>query len=43
MANKKIFLLILFFTVMRLLVAPSFGRGVDEAHYILNGQIGRAP
>ncbi len=37
MENKKIFLLILFFTAMRLLVAPSFGLGVDEAHYILYG------
>lgn len=37
MADKKIFLLILFFTLMRLLVAPSFGFGVDEAHYLLYG------
>lgn len=37
MADRKIFLLILFFTAMRLLVAPSFGLGVDEAHYVLYG------
>jgi 4-amino-4-deoxy-L-arabinose transferase-like glycosyltransferase len=37
MRNKKIFFLILFFTLIRLLVAPSFGLGVDEAHYVLYG------
>lgn len=37
MADKKILLLILFFTAMRLFVAPSFGLGVDEAHYLLYG------
>jgi len=37
MADKKIILLILFFTAMRLVVAPSFGLGVDEAHYVLYG------
>ncbi|MDD5387462.1 MAG: glycosyltransferase family 39 protein [Sulfuricurvum sp.] len=37
MVDKKIFLIILFFTIMRLLVAPSFGLGVDEAHYLLYG------
>lgn len=37
MADKKIILLIVFFTAMRLLVAPSFGLGVDEAHYVLYG------
>ncbi|MDD2266478.1 glycosyltransferase family 39 protein [Sulfuricurvum sp.] len=37
MPHKKIFFLILFFTVMRLVVAPSFGLGVDEAHYVLYG------
>jgi 4-amino-4-deoxy-L-arabinose transferase-like glycosyltransferase len=34
-ANKQIFLLIGFFTLMRLIVAPFFGLGVDEAHYVL--------
>ncbi|MDH4265196.1 MAG: glycosyltransferase family 39 protein, partial [Deltaproteobacteria bacterium] len=33
--NKEIFLLISFFTLLRLWVAPSFGLGVDEAHYLL--------
>lgn len=33
--NKKIFLLIGFFTLIRLAVAPFFGLGVDEAHYVL--------
>jgi len=33
--NKEIFLLISFFTLPRLWVAPSFGLGVDEAHYLL--------
>jgi len=33
--HKEVFLLIAFFTLIRLLVAPSFGLGVDEAHYIL--------
>jgi type IV secretory pathway VirB3-like protein len=37
MAERKILLLILFFTAMRLVVAPSFGLGVDEAHYVLYG------
>ena len=36
-AYKEIFLLIAFFTLVRLLVAPSFGLGVDEAHYVLYG------
>ncbi|MCX5849088.1 MAG: glycosyltransferase family 39 protein [Deltaproteobacteria bacterium] len=34
-ANKQIFFLIGFFTLIRLLVAPFFGLGVDEAHYVL--------
>ncbi|KQC06505.1 MAG: hypothetical protein APR62_07800 [Smithella sp. SDB] len=34
-ANKQIFLLIGFFTLLRLVVAPYFGLGVDEAHYVL--------
>lgn len=33
--NKQIFLLIGFFTLIRLIVAPFFGLGVDEAHYVL--------
>ena len=33
--NKQIFYLIGFFTLIRLLVAPLFGLGVDEAHYVL--------
>lgn len=37
MSGKRIVFLILFFTVMRLIVAPSFGLGVDEAHYVLYG------
>ena len=32
---KEVSLLIAFFTIIRLFVAPSFGLGVDEAHYIL--------
>jgi 4-amino-4-deoxy-L-arabinose transferase-like glycosyltransferase len=35
--NRQLFLLIAFFTVIRLLVAPFFGLGVDEAHYFLYG------
>ncbi len=34
-ANKHIFFLIGFFTLIRLFVAPFFGLGVDEAHYVL--------
>ncbi len=34
-SHKEIFILVGFFTLVRLLVAPSFGLGVDEAHYIL--------
>jgi len=34
-SNKQIFILISFFTVIRLIVAPLFGLGVDEAHYVL--------
>jgi 4-amino-4-deoxy-L-arabinose transferase-like glycosyltransferase len=34
-ANKQIFFLIGFFTLIRLFVAPFFGLGVDEAHYVL--------
>jgi 4-amino-4-deoxy-L-arabinose transferase-like glycosyltransferase len=34
-ANREILLLIAFFTVVRLAVSPSFGLGVDEAHYFL--------
>lgn len=37
MSNKNIFWLIAFFTAIRLIVAPSFGLGVDEAHYVLYG------
>jgi len=37
MRDTKIFYLILFFTLMRLFVAPTFGLGVDEAHYVLYG------
>ena len=37
-AEKQIFFLILFFTLIRLIVAPLFGLGVDEAHYALYGQ-----
>jgi 4-amino-4-deoxy-L-arabinose transferase-like glycosyltransferase len=33
--NKQIFFLIGFFTLIRLVVAPLFGLGVDEAHYVL--------
>ncbi|MGP8015292.1 MAG: glycosyltransferase family 39 protein, partial [Smithella sp.] len=34
-ANKHIFFLIGFFTLIRLVAAPLFGLGVDEAHYVL--------
>jgi len=34
-ANKQILFLIVFFTLIRLFVAPLFGLGVDEAHYVL--------
>ena len=34
-ANREILLLITFFTLVRLAVSPSFGLGVDEAHYFL--------
>lgn len=34
-ADKSIFLLILFFSLIRLIAAPCFGLGVDEAHYVL--------
>ena len=34
-ADKHIYLLIGMFTLIRLIVAPFFGLGVDEAHYIL--------
>jgi 4-amino-4-deoxy-L-arabinose transferase-like glycosyltransferase len=37
MNNKNIFWLIALFTAIRLMVAPSFGLGVDEAHYVLYG------
>ncbi len=33
--KKNILILIAFFTVIRLFVAPFFGLGVDEAHYVL--------
>lgn len=33
--NREILLLIAFFTLIRLAVSPSFGLGVDEAHYFL--------
>jgi 4-amino-4-deoxy-L-arabinose transferase-like glycosyltransferase len=33
--NKQIFILIGVFTLIRLVVAPFFGLGVDEAHYVL--------
>jgi len=33
--NKQIFLLISLFTLIRLIAAPFFGLGVDEAHYVL--------
>ena len=33
--NKEIFLLILVFSLIRLIVSPLFGLGVDEAHYVL--------
>jgi 4-amino-4-deoxy-L-arabinose transferase-like glycosyltransferase len=33
--NKKIFILIGLFTLIRLIVSPFFGLGVDEAHYVL--------
>ncbi len=34
-ADKQIFILIGFFTLIRLVIAPFFGLGVDEAHYVL--------
>ena len=34
-ANKQILILIGLFTLIRLVVAPFFGLGVDEAHYVL--------
>jgi hypothetical protein len=34
-AEKQIFILILLFSLIRLIVAPFFGLGVDEAHYVL--------
>jgi len=34
-AENRIFFLILAFSVLRLAVAPFFGLGVDEAHYVL--------
>ena len=37
MTHKNIFWLIAVFTLIRLIVAPSFGLGVDEAHYVLYG------
>ena len=37
MNNKNIYWLIALFTAIRLIVAPSFGLGVDEAHYVLYG------
>jgi hypothetical protein len=33
--NKEIFIIIGFFALIRLIVAPHFGLGVDEAHYVL--------
>lgn len=33
--DQRIFLLILLFSLIRLIVAPFFGLGVDEAHYVL--------
>jgi hypothetical protein len=36
-SNLQLFLLIAFFALIRLLVAPFFGLGVDEAHYLLYG------
>lgn len=36
-ADKRIFLLIALFSLMRLAAAPFFGLGVDEAHYALYG------
>ena len=33
--NKEIFIIIGLFTLIRLIVAPYFGLGVDEAHYVL--------
>jgi 4-amino-4-deoxy-L-arabinose transferase-like glycosyltransferase len=35
--NRQLFLLIALFTLIRLLAAPFFGLGVDEAHYFLYG------
>jgi hypothetical protein len=37
-ADKQIWGVILFFTLIRLIVAPMFGLGVDEAHYALYGK-----
>ncbi len=37
MTHKNIYLFIALFTAIRLVVAPSFGLGVDEAHYVLYG------
>jgi len=37
-AEKQIWGLILFFTLIRMIVAPLFGLGVDEAHYALYGK-----
>lgn len=34
-SHREVLLLITFFTVIRILVASSFGLGVDEAHYFL--------
>jgi hypothetical protein len=36
--NKEILIIIGFFTLIRLLVSPTFGLGVDEAHYVLYGK-----
>lgn len=36
--EKNVLVLILFFTLIRLIVAPLFGLGVDEAHYALYGK-----
>ena len=33
--NKEIYIIIGIFTLIRLIVAPHFGLGVDEAHYVL--------
>lgn len=37
-ADKQIFILICLLTLIRLIVAPFFGLGVDEAHYALYGK-----